>query len=80
MCDTMHDNWATIPTFNAPGKEAFKNIVGNGENAGNQHFLLFPECSVHNQEHRSSSELHLKCRLQMLSDLTGLKFCHLVKS
>ena len=25
-------------------KEAFENIVGKGENAGNQHFLLFPNC------------------------------------
>ena len=25
-------------------KKTFKNIVGKGENAGNQHFLLFPEC------------------------------------
>ena len=25
-----------------PGNEAFENIVGNGENTGNQHFLLFP--------------------------------------
>ena len=24
------------------GKDAFENIVGNGENAGYQHFLLFP--------------------------------------
>ena len=23
-------------------KQAFENIVGKGENAGNQHFLLFP--------------------------------------
>ena len=23
---------------------AFKNIVEKGENAGNQHFLLFPQC------------------------------------
>ena len=23
---------------------AFENIVGKGENAGNQHFLLFPQC------------------------------------
>ena len=30
-------------TFNDPGKEAFENIVGKGENAGNQHFLLFPQ-------------------------------------
>ena len=25
-------------------KKAFENIVGKGENAGNQHFLLFPKC------------------------------------
>ena len=34
----------TIPTPNNPGNKAFENIVGNGENAGNQHFLLFPHC------------------------------------
>ena len=25
-------------------KEAFENILGKGENAGNQHFLLLPQC------------------------------------
>ena len=25
---------------------AFDNIVGKEENAGNQHFLLFPQCSL----------------------------------
>ena len=25
-------------------REAFENIEGKGENAGNQHFLLFPQC------------------------------------
>ena len=25
-------------------KKPFENIVGKGENAGNQHFLLFPQC------------------------------------
>ena len=25
-------------------KRPFKNIVGKRENAGNQHFLLFPQC------------------------------------
>ena len=25
-------------------KKPFGNIVGKGENAGNQHFLLFPQC------------------------------------
>ena len=33
-------------TFNSitpRDKKAFENIVGKGENAGNQHFLLFPQ-------------------------------------
>ena len=34
----------TIPTFNDPEEEGFENIAGKGENAGNQHFLLFPQC------------------------------------
>ena len=36
----------TIPTFSNPeikGKP-FENMVGKGENAGNQHFLHFPHC------------------------------------
>ena len=28
----------------ATRKTVFENIVGKGENAGNQHFLLFPQC------------------------------------
>ena len=35
----------TITTFNKPHKkEPFENFVEKGENAGNQHFLLFPQC------------------------------------
>ena len=34
----------TIPTFNYPKNRALENTVGKGENAGNQHFLLFPQC------------------------------------
>ena len=35
----------TIPTFNTSEKESFsKTIVEKGEIAGNQHFLLFPQC------------------------------------
>ena len=30
--------------FTDPRKMAFENIVGKVENAGNQHFLLFPQC------------------------------------
>ena len=31
-------------TFNNPVEEPLENIVGKGENAGHQHFLLSPRC------------------------------------
>ena len=35
----------TIPTVNTPEEEAFgRQFRGKEENAGNQHFLLFPQC------------------------------------
>ena len=35
----------TTPTIIDLERERFENIVGTGENAGNQqHFLLFPQC------------------------------------
>ena len=53
-------NVLTIPTFNDPVKEAFKkNIVEKGENAGNQHFLLFPQCFLPIPERISVYYLHL---------------------
>ena len=61
------------------GKKHFENIVGKGENGDNQHLVLFPQCFLPNQQHKSSLELHLKCRLQMLSNWTGLKFCRLLE-
>ena len=33
--------------FMIPGKKPFENIAGKGENAGNQHFLLFSQCFLH---------------------------------
>ena len=34
-----------LSSGNGPlGKKAFENIEGKGENAGNQHFLLIPQC------------------------------------
>ena len=33
---------------------AFENIVGKGENAGNQHFLLFPQYFQPYQREKSS--------------------------
>ena len=34
-------------------KKPFENIVGKGENAGNQHFLLFPQCFLPNSGQKS---------------------------
>ena len=70
----------TIPTLNDPEKKAFENIVGKRENAGNQHFLLFPQCFLPFPKQISIFQSHLLCCLQMLSIWTCLKFCHLVKS
>ena len=58
----------------------FENIVGKGENAGNQHFLLFPQCFLPCQRQKSSFELRLFCRLQMLSIWSHKKLRRLVKS
>ena len=32
------------PVLTSPRKRAFENILEEGENAGNEHFLLFPKC------------------------------------
>ena len=34
----------TIPILTPMERKAFENILEKGENAGNQHFLLFPQC------------------------------------
>ena len=44
----------TTLTFNDLGQEDFVNIVGKGENVGNQHFLLFLQCFLLYQEQKSS--------------------------
>ena len=59
-------------------KKPFKNIVGKGENAGNQHFLLFPACFLPFPNQFSIFQSHIFCRLQMLSIWTSLKFCRMV--
>ena len=33
-----------MTTWCTGGKKTFENIVGKEEKAGNQHFLLFPQC------------------------------------
>ena len=57
-----------------------ENILGTGENAGYQHFLLFTECFLLIQKGFSVFKLHLFCSPQMLSIWTSLKICHLVES
>ena len=47
-------------------KEPFENNVGKEENAGNQHFLLFPQCFLSYPEEILQFGSHLICRLQML--------------
>ena len=49
-------------------KKALENTVGKGENAGNQHFLLFPQCFLTNQREKSSFEEHV-CFLQIWTRL-----------
>ena len=65
----------TIPTFNDPKEEAFRKYSRKGENAGNQHFLLFPQCFLPFPKQSSISDSHLNCQLQMLSIWRGLKIC-----
>ena len=48
-------------------KKPFINIVGKGENAGNQHFFLFPQCFPPIHREKPSLWQNLFCRLQMLS-------------
>ena len=38
--------------FTTRSEKPFENIEGKGENAGNQHFLLFPQCF---QPHKKKS-------------------------
>ena len=52
--------------FRDPYEEAFANIVGKGENAGKQHFLLFSQCLNCFEKKLHGLDLHLICRLQML--------------
>ena len=72
--------YLTIPTFYALKKKPFETIVGKGENAGNQQFLLFLQCFLPFPKQILTFQSHLVCRLQRLSIWTSLKFCRLVKS
>ena len=60
--------------------KAFENIVGKGENAGNQRFLLFSLCFLTWQEQILSFGPSLINHLQMLSVWASPKFGCLVHS
>ena len=60
-------------------KKPFENIVRKGENAGNQHFLLFPQCFLLFLTQITIFQSHLFCRLQVLSIRTSVKICCLVE-
>ena len=42
--------------------EPFENILGNGENAGDQHFLLYPQCFLSVLKRISVFKFHLSFR------------------
>ena len=68
--------WHLLPRLE---KKSFQNIAGKGENTGNQHFLLFPQCFLLYHRQKLSFMLHyLFCHLQfgqgqILSSGNGLK-------
>ena len=55
---------------NDPGKKPFENIVGKGENAGIQHFLLYPQCFLPFQTPKIITLVTLN-----LSSAKRLEFC-----
>ena len=61
-------------------KKSSENIFVKGENAGNQHFLLFPPYFLPFSKQVLSFHSNLFCCLPMLSIWTSLKFCNLVRS
>ena len=46
-----------VTSTNISAFNSFENIVGKGENAGNQHFLLFPQCFLPIPERTSMFKL-----------------------
>ena len=65
--------------MNCPEENAFQNILGIGENASNQHFLLFPQYLLHYQGEISPFGPCVNFRLLMLSIWTSLKLCRSTK-
>ena len=53
-----------------------ENIVGKGENAGNQHFLLFPQCFVLFQKQISVCESHVYYQMASIGQVQISSFGH----
>ena len=70
----------TIPTFKDAQKENFENIAGKGENAGTQHFLLFPQCFLLFPTQSIIFESHLFLSSAKSFIFDDLEFFRLVKS
>ena len=71
--------YQTIPTLNNTEKETFWKHWEKKENAGNQHFLLFPQCFLLFSNRVSSFDSILFCCLLIFSIPTSLKFCRFGK-
>ena len=52
-----------VKLFTTIRERPFENIVGKAENAGNQHFLLFPQSCLLFPRQNSNFETHLLCQL-----------------
>ena len=48
--------------------QPFKNIFGKGENAGNQHFLIFPQCFLLSKDKSVIKAFHLLSANAFISD------------
>ena len=63
----------TIPSFSNHAEKTLENIVGKGENAGNQHFLPFPHSFSYYHRPILSFEIYKICLLQIAFNLDQSK-------
>ena len=64
----------TMTPFACLGKKPFQNTVGKGENAGNQHFLLLPQCFLLYQRQKLSFMLHCSLSSANAFNLDNVNF------
>ena len=68
------------PDFYDPKIKPFENLAGKGENAGNQHFLLFPQCFLPFPKQISFFSAKFNLLPANAFNLDQSKICRLVKS